>query len=314
MGATSHFGVLCVSRVSLVMGSVDRIREPLQFVESLARQRKLALELIIVDQNTDDRLAPVEARASALGIKVTRISEGQRNLSHARNVGIVRAAGDIIGFPDDDCWYEPDVIEQVERCFAANPQFAALCGAWFEAPDELGESGPLDPSALRRFRAPRSNSILLFIRREVLVRLGGFDPRLGTGQWFGAGEETDLVMRLSLSGSAIRYAPEVVIHHPYPTGIGGLSGKDRSNIRSRARGTGALYAKLGLSAEVVIRGCLSPLVRSLLPPYRLETKQRWLAQALGRMEGLVAWHWKYGRGKPSWTGHADEALFTRVEL
>lgn len=62
--------------------TVDRTTELDRLFAAFAAQT--FHEVIVVDQNTDDRPA---------------------NLSSARNVGIGGAEGEWIGFPDDDCWY-----------------------------------------------------------------------------------------------------------------------------------------------------------------------------------------------------------------
>ena len=50
-------------------------------------------------------------------------------------------------------------------------------------------------------------------RREVLLRAGGFDERLGAGSPGGSGEDMDLLYRLLRSGARIRYEPEAVVYH-----------------------------------------------------------------------------------------------------
>jgi glycosyltransferase involved in cell wall biosynthesis len=44
--------------------------------------------------------------------------EFKGGLSRARNFGIERATGDILGFPDDDAWYGPDLLESVSVTLA----------------------------------------------------------------------------------------------------------------------------------------------------------------------------------------------------
>jgi len=53
----------------------------------------------------------------------------------------------------------------------------------------------------------------LAVRREVLVRCGGFDERLGPGTWFAAAEDVELLDRLVLGGWVGRYAPSVLAFH-----------------------------------------------------------------------------------------------------
>lgn len=90
-------------RVSLVLATVDRVDAPMVLVESLAGQVERRFELIVVDQNPDERLGPVIARARAAGIEVLHLRQAVPNLALARNTGIEAARGEWIGFPDDDC-------------------------------------------------------------------------------------------------------------------------------------------------------------------------------------------------------------------
>ena len=145
-----------MSLISLVMGTMGRTREPITFLEGLAKQTTPAHELIIIDQNEDERLAHVDTKARELNIQALRIKETIKNLAHARNVGIVRAGGDILGFPDDDCWYEPDVIQKVSECFVKHPDAFAISGLWLEAPPQNLPEGFILPKDLLNFKGARS--------------------------------------------------------------------------------------------------------------------------------------------------------------
>ena len=46
-----------------------------------------------------------------VAIRHLRSSPG---LSHARNVGLAAATGEVLAFPDDDCWYSPDLLRRGE--------------------------------------------------------------------------------------------------------------------------------------------------------------------------------------------------------
>jgi len=51
------------------------------------------------------------------------------------------------------------------------------------------------------------------IRRDWLLRVGGYDERLGAGSPGKAAEDTDLFYRLLQAGAVICYEPDVVIYH-----------------------------------------------------------------------------------------------------
>ena len=50
-------------------------------------------------------------------------------------------------------------------------------------------------------------------RRDWLLRVGGFDERLGAGSPGGSGEDMDLLYRLLRAGARIRYEPRAVVFH-----------------------------------------------------------------------------------------------------
>src|SRR5574340_342784 len=93
---------------SLVLATVGRTAELERFLDALERQTCPDFELLVIDQNPDDRLRPILNRhRGRFEIKHTRSATG---LSRARNVGLRLARGEIVAFPDDDCWYPTTLL------------------------------------------------------------------------------------------------------------------------------------------------------------------------------------------------------------
>jgi glycosyltransferase involved in cell wall biosynthesis len=202
---------------SLVLGTVGRTAEVQRFLETLDAQTYREFELIVIDQNSDDRLSAILSSFSKrFPIKLLR---SERGLSRARNFGLKHVQGSLVGFPDDDCWYPPNVLADVASHFEANPDWGGVTG---RSVDENGvESGArfLPVSAtLSLTTAWYAISYAVFLRRHVVDSVGGFDETLGVGAGtaFGSGEETDYVIRAIRNGHAIRYVSEVVVCHPNP--------------------------------------------------------------------------------------------------
>lgn len=287
--------------ISLIMPTIGRSDEIHRLLDSLERQTSSAFELIIVDQNRDRLLAPVLRRLSESAISFKHLAADRKGLSSARNLGFPDAGQEIIGYPDDDCWYESEVVDEVVRYFQANPEVDGLIGRWCEKDGRFDEEFPLSGKRWRGFRIGiAASSICLFIRRGWVQKTGGFDERLGVPHWFGCGEETDFIMRCLALGANIRYVPSVRVHHPVRPGAEGGVGDEFARVRCRSRGTGALYRKHRLSFSVVLRGLLSPLLKSLAPPFSPRRMLLHLAAVLGRIEGIIRWH--AGREEPSGTG------------
>jgi glycosyltransferase involved in cell wall biosynthesis len=204
--------------ISLIVATLHRVTEFERLLASLEEQTCRDFEVLVVDQNPDDRLVPVLDRHGTLVIQHLR---SERGLSRARNVGLRAASGDIVAIPDDDCWYPADLLENVASWFKpdSNSEFDMLFTALRTA--ENAHSGPRTPSAARRctksdISTCLSASAALFMRRSVATTVGGFNEYLGIGaaSKYQAGEERDYVLRAYQKGFQIWYEPSFTVHHP----------------------------------------------------------------------------------------------------
>ena len=100
-------------KISLVLGTLGRTEQLQFFLEKVSVQSYANFEIIIVDQNIDDRVDKLLIDyIPRLAITHLRAQPG---LSKARNLGLKSCSGDIIAFPDDDCWYPPDLLASVVK-------------------------------------------------------------------------------------------------------------------------------------------------------------------------------------------------------
>jgi glycosyltransferase involved in cell wall biosynthesis len=182
--------------ISLIVCTLARTDPLRRLLTSLSEQTFGPFEIIIVDQNPSAYLDLLLDDYSSLPIIRARSEKG---LSKARNVGLRHASGAVIGFPDDDCWYDRDVLRFVDNFFVSNPEIDLLSGRTLDADGNdsvnryAAESGPITRSSV--FTTGNSNTI--FIRRKVAAEVGGFDETLGVGAStpFQAGEESDFLLR-----------------------------------------------------------------------------------------------------------------------
>jgi glycosyltransferase involved in cell wall biosynthesis len=282
-----------VNGVSLVMATLGRVDEIRRGVDALLKQTSRRFELIVVDQNPDDRLVPVLERARIAGMAVLHVRQAEPNQCLARNAGLALARMDLVAFPDDDCWYEPETIERVVDRMSAEDAPDGLLVRWIEQDPRGAPEHVLDWRKWRSFREVHASAITQFFRRELIQSIGGFDPDLGLHSWFGGGEETDLMFRVLASGAVIRYSPMPLVHHPVHHRL--IAPDWRSacrKSRSRSRGTGALYAKHRLSGLVILRGFVSPLLRPLWRRQGWATVAQGIFTTLGRIEGFWRWRWR----------------------
>ncbi len=275
--------------ISLILATVGRTDELDRLFESLAGQTYSNFDVVVVDQNNDDRLQAHLDRARYLGIAVRHLKHHPPNLAAARNAGIEAAQGKWLGFPDDDCWYDSRVLERMANRFACVDKPAGLIVRWVEADEQPLAASALSWERSRAFRDIPVSSITLFCDRELARKIGGFDARLGIGQWFGAGEETDFVLRALRNGALIAYEPLAEVHHAVRSEAPEATRQARLAVRHRARGTGALYAKHRLPAWVIARGLAAPVLRPLLKGSFGAELALGIATMLGRIDGLLGW-------------------------
>jgi glycosyltransferase involved in cell wall biosynthesis len=203
-------------RFSLVLATVGRTADLGRFLASLAAQTHRDFELVVVDQNDDDRLAPVLAPYEE-SLSILRLRSPERGASRGRNLGLGHVGGDLIAFPDDDCWYPPDLLERVDEFFVRHPDRDGLTGRSIDGEGRAsnGRFGA-DPCELDRISVWGRGIEYAMFFRESSVRGMLFDERLGVGAGtaWGAGEATDYLLRLVDRGASLYYDPGVTVFHP----------------------------------------------------------------------------------------------------
>ncbi len=201
--------------ISLIVATIGRVSELERFLTSLENQSHRDFEVIVVDQNPDDRLLPVFNRHAHMAIQHLR---SKRGLSRARNAGLRAAKGDIIAIPDDDCWYPDQLLASVAAWFEAHPDFALLSTALRNAGNQT--SGPNSPATSRP--CTKNNvwrcaiSTTLFMRPPVCAAVGEFNENIGVGAAsdYQSGEETDYVLRALDHGFHMWYESSLTVYHP----------------------------------------------------------------------------------------------------
>ncbi len=89
------------------------------FLKSLKEQTYKDFELIAVDQNNDDRAYKILEKYED-DFEIKYMKSDRKGLSLNRNRGLLVMDGEITGFPDDDCEYQPDTLEKVVKFFKEN--------------------------------------------------------------------------------------------------------------------------------------------------------------------------------------------------
>ena len=151
----------------------------------------------------------------------------EANIARARNLGLSLAAGKVVAFIDDDSVPEPTWLARLVAPFADDEVGAAggpVIGRngirlqWGpSAADRLGQRQPLatDPVLPARHRGSRDRGIKtegtnMAFRRDLLLRIGGFDERFAFYL-----DETDVNLRLGALGVVTAVVPLAQVHHAF---------------------------------------------------------------------------------------------------
>ena len=209
------------------------------FLKSLKTQTYRDFELIVVDQNEGNEVFEIVKNYEE-EFKIKYAKSDEKGLSLNRNRGLVLMEGEIVGFPDDDCEYQPDTLEKVVAFFEKKKDYRIYSCRTLERGKTYG-TGVMETKDMNI--TPDNvdmtvKSITFFVNYngdEIIL----FDEQLGVGATYGSGEETDYVLTLLHKGYKGRYFANDIIFHPAKKG----NYSDLTRAYNYALGFGALAKK-----------------------------------------------------------------------
>ncbi len=170
---------------------LESIREVLQ------RAGDYPTEVIVINNASTDRTKEVAKRVK--GVRV--VDEPKKGLTRARERGFEEARGELIVYLDADTRLHPQWLQVLEREFSNRRDIVCLSGPfrYYDLPKGKKVFAELfwwacAPLAYRLvgYMVLGANFV---VRREALVRIGGFDQGI---EFYG--EDTDIARRLSKVG------------------------------------------------------------------------------------------------------------------
>jgi GT2 family glycosyltransferase len=169
------------------------------------------LEIVVVDGGSSDRTTQIISKYSNLKLITANCSIGE-----GRNIGIRNSTGEIVAFIDGDCVAAADWIRNIVRYFLEDKDIAVVGGPYVP----LGRGG-LVQSYLALYQGsyfPKTSGFTTYshiasgnaaIRREVIGKIGGFDPE--ADQF----EDEDIHYRISKLGLKLFFADDARVFHKY---------------------------------------------------------------------------------------------------
>jgi glycosyltransferase involved in cell wall biosynthesis len=211
-------------------------------------------ELIVVNSaSTDATTEIVRGWAGSAGLPVHLLHESRPGLATARNAGLAHAQSQIVCFTDDDCRLAHGFVSAVLNHFKPDRE-PTIRGGRVELgnPEDLPFTIKTDPSAAVYTGDTHPGGFIhgcnMSLHREVINRIGMFDPSFGAGALFRSAEDTEYVYRAHRAGIRIEYVPDCVVYHDH----GRRRREELTKLnRAYAEGNGALYAKYFLDRRLL---------------------------------------------------------------
>jgi glycosyltransferase involved in cell wall biosynthesis len=210
-----------------------RCLKSLRALEPSVSGAPASLEIIVVDNApSNDRTREIVA----LMPEVRYICEPKPGLDFARNRAIQEATGELIAYLDDDVTVDRYWLTGLMEAWAENSDAAAFTGLvlpleliteaqilfeqrggfrrGFDRIRYIGQSlpgNPLYPCSAGMFGAGAN----MAFRRDILIKLGGFDEALDTGSSLPGGGDLDIFYRVIRAGHPLVYEPRYLVFHEH---------------------------------------------------------------------------------------------------
>ena len=210
--------------VSIIVCTHERPDDLKRCLAALTPIAKQGHEVIIVDN------APRSNRTALLVAETPfrYVCEPQPGLDQARNAGLRAASHALVAFTDDDATPHVRWADAIARPFI-DARIGCVTGLVLALELETAAQRQFEVYCLhRRVFAARIFSTVttapaeagvcgmganMAMRRELALKLGGFDPRLDAGTLTHSGGDTDMFARILEHGEQICYTPEALVWH-----------------------------------------------------------------------------------------------------
>ncbi len=197
-------------KVSVVVCAYNAERTIDSCLASLKELNYPNYEVIVVNDGSNDRTLEITQRYDYVRL----ISQENKGLSVARNVGIAAATGEIVAYTDSDCMADPDWLTYLVAKFLESG-LAAVGG-----PNLSPKEDSLVPACVAVSPGVPTHILLsdevaehiagcnMAFRREVLEEINGFNPIFRA-----AGDDVDICWRLQDRGYIIGFSPVAIVWH-----------------------------------------------------------------------------------------------------
>lgn len=234
-------------KFSLIIGTINRMEVLSYCLDAIRRQTYRKFELIIIDQSYGKETENLVKKIDWCEVHYLHVN--YIGLSRARNDALRLATGDYFCLIDDDAEYSENYLETVKQKIDNGGDKYIYTGFIYDnikkrcfcKYDAIKKNNKLNTSEILKY----CPSAALIIPMDFYKKFGGFDERFGVGGEYGAGEETDLLLRAKKNGYNVSHIKEMKLNHPILLNNNENidRGMNSQKAFSYSVGIGALYKK-----------------------------------------------------------------------
>jgi GT2 family glycosyltransferase len=239
--------------VSVVVATHNRISTLATTLDSLMAMEYPNFEIVVVDNApSNNDTADFLAQKYASDSRVRYVREDNPGLAIAHNRGIQEVKGSIVAFTDDDVMVDRYWLAEIVRGFQSADNVGCVTGLilpgelesqaqlWVEQYGGFRKGFDTQIFDLQEYRlksalypyavGPLGSGANMAFRRDVLIKMKGFDPALGAGSLGVGGDDLAAFYDVITRGYRLVYQPAAMVRHWDP--------REYASLRRRAYGYG----------------------------------------------------------------------------
>ncbi|MGQ9472612.1 MAG: glycosyltransferase family 2 protein [Candidatus Caldatribacteriaceae bacterium] len=212
----------CLPFVSLIILTLNNLGYTQKCLESIYRYTPQDYEIIVVDNGSVD--GTIEFLRNQPNVKLIQ-NDDNLGFALGNNRGLLEARGNYIVFLNNDVVVTEGWLTRLISCAESDPRVGIVGPrSNYVAGHQMVQNVPYgeDMKRMQEFAKEWSQNRMkqweytnrvigfcMLVKREVVDKIGGFDPTFGLGNF----EDDDFCIRAQIAGFRIKVAHDVFIHH-----------------------------------------------------------------------------------------------------
>ncbi len=174
-------------------------------------------EVVLVDQSDGKETSQIVAEMPKDGPALVYIPAETRGKSLALNIGVKACTGEIIACTDDDTEMDSHWVSDVAKLFESDPKLDMTFGQ-VHLPKDVPPDSAVPSLYFDKYRILKLGDIFgmganMAFRRDLYVKLDGYDDMLGPGAPLACSEDFDFTYRAQRIGAKVTAEPSLILVH-----------------------------------------------------------------------------------------------------